>query len=188
MVSLTKNLCPVKISISETPFTYSLNQVFSYLENNSLVDREEAIEHIKNFREYIARERIFSSGSAADSKDLFFYVIGHVHAEMNLLKENLKNQNKLFPVNYSLDRSNMALSFQDFFTRFYNCNDSCITNLFYGIEQTLYECTQCNTVTYNFHSMNFIEISVKELYEYNKNKKKKIIIYCPILNITEGEK
>ena len=89
---------------------------------------------------------LFKGNDAGDSKDLACYIIMQLHQELNNIDSTL---NKNIPNNY-INTDNMSVNpynrnevFQYFAKDFTLNNNSIISELFYGVNQSMFECQVC---------------------------------------------
>ena len=95
------------------------------------------------------------------------------------------NMNMNFNI-FNIDSSNEKSVFQWFMTDFCLKNNSIITNLFYGINESCLKCLGCNKNTYSFQAYNLLIFPLLNVYNYKIKKKDmmmvKILIYMMLLN------
>ena len=134
------------------------------------------------FKEIISEmDPLFQGIAANDSKDLINFIIQQLHTELNRTKNNINN-NEFNPNINQYDEQNMLINFMEDFKR-NNC--SIISDLFYGIIETITECQQCKLRNqsngifnpfqiYNFQIITFIIFPLEEIrktksFIYNVN-------------------
>ena len=95
------------------------------------------------FKEKISKMNpLFEGAKANDSKDLVNFIIMRLHDELN---EGIKCQNDIAP------SQEEELSMLKFFQQsYFQENKSIISDLFYGINGTIYECSSCHNRKYNY--------------------------------------
>ena len=113
----------------------------------------------KEFKEKISKMNpLFAGAKANDSKDLVNYIIMRLHEELN---EGDKYENNNVPSQE--DEKSMF----DFFKNSSEFeNKSIISDLFYGINGTLYECSKCHTKKYNYQIGFFYIFPLEEVRKF----------------------
>ena len=113
----------------------------------------------KNFKETISKMNpLFEGAKANDSKDLVNFIIMTLHEELN---EGVKSQS-----NYSPPQEDEMAMFNFFKKCSSEENKSIISELFYGINGTLYQCTRCQTKKYNYQIGFFYIFPLEEVRKY----------------------
>ena len=114
---------------------------------------------------------LFQGFHPADSKDLLFFILETLHEELNLVNKNI-NMNMFNNFNIlNLDSSNENSVFNLFMNDFNLKNNSIITKLFYGINESLLKCLGCNKITYSFQAYNLLIFPLLNVYNYKLKKK-----------------
>ena len=145
-----------------------------------------------NFKEIDGKlNSLFQRYHHANSKDLILFILETFHEELNFIKQNMN-------MNSNIDSSNEQLVFQCYMKDFCLKNNSIITNLFYGINESCLKCLGCNKNTYSFQSYNLLIFPLLNVYNYkikkrgfndgkdiniydafeSTNKEDKFMIYC----------
>ena len=105
-----------------------------------------------------------------DAKDLINFIIITLHKELNKAnKSNIKD-------NINLDQRNQQMMLNNFMQHFVLENQSIISDLFYGTNCNMIQCSGCNTIFYNYQNYFFIEFSFEEVLKF-KNNNNSINIY-----------
>ena len=108
-----------------------------------------------NFKQIIGKlNPLFQGYHPADSKDLLFFILETLHEELNTVNKNM-NMNMNFNI-FNIDSSNENSVFQWFMKDFLSKNNSIITGLFYGINESSLKCLGCNKINYSFQAYNLI--------------------------------
>ena len=121
-----------------------------------------------NYSSYEFKQKIlnmnplFKSAAANDAKDLVNFIIMTLHEELNKAKKN----NSLYIYATQLDQTNQMKIFNSFFQNFVNKNQSIISDLFYGVNSTHTQCSQCKTTKYNFQTYFFLVFPIEEIRNY----------------------
>ena len=153
-----------------------------------------------NFKQIIGKMNpLFQGFHPSDSKDLLFFILETLHEELNSVNKNMNmnmkmnmNMNMNFNI-FNIDSSNEKSVFQWFMTDFCLKNNSIITNLFYGINESCLKCLGCNKNTYSFQAYNLLIFPLLNVYNYKIKKKgyydgKDINIYDAFESMNKEEK
>ena len=124
---------------------------------------------------------LFKDNNAGDSKDLACYLILQLHQELNLIDSSL---NKKAPNNNYINKDNLNVNpynqmevFQYFAQDFTLNNSSIISQLFYGVNQNMFECQVCklnnmqrgittSLIKYNYENFFFLIFPLDEVRKY----------------------
>ena len=101
---------------------------------------------------------LFEGVKANDSKDLVNFIIMRLHEELN---EGTKSENYLSP-----SQENELAMFTFFQKNYFQENKSIISDLFYGINGTMYECTSCHVKKYNYQVGFFYIFPLEEIRKF----------------------
>ena len=122
---------------------------------------------------------LFKDENAGDSKDLACFLIMQLHTELNNIDSNI-NKNK----NNFISQENIIVNpydknqvFQYFFNDFCISHNSIITQYFYGVNQSMFECQNCKMnniqrrineplIKYNFENFFYLEFPLNEVRKY----------------------
>ena len=119
-----------------------------------------------NFKDIIGKMNpLFQGFQAADAKDLLFFILETLHDELNLINNFNKNN---FNMNINMNDPNIV--FQLFTYEFLSKNNSIITYLFYGFNQSYLKCLNCKSIKYSFQSFNITIIPLIKAYYYKLKK------------------
>ena len=94
--------------------------------------------------------KLFKGAQANDSKDLVNFIIMTLHEELNKAK---KDNNNLY--NLQIDYTNQMMVFQSFANAFIKENQSIISDIFYSVNGTSTQCSNCQIIKYNFQTYFF---------------------------------
>ena len=120
-----------------------------------------------NFKNIISiMNPLFAGIQANDSKDLVLFMLETIHNELNEPNNNnqingIQNQNQ-----NQYDYETTFNLFKNYFTKNYN---SIISNLFYGMYNSMMTCYTCNATTHNVQCFNILIFPLEEVRKY-KNK------------------
>ena len=106
---------------------------------------------------------LFKGIQANDSKDLILFLLETMHNELNKsINPNFKQNNEL--VN-QFDFNESLKSFRKFFMNNYR---SVISNLFYGLFNSIMICKKCKIITHNIQCYNILIFPLEEVRKYKK--------------------
>jgi ubiquitin C-terminal hydrolase len=163
-----------KIYNRDESLTYSFKYLVENLwpsENNKYIISHYNSQNSNNkyFAPYKFKEKIsnmnplFSGVAANDSKDLVNFIIMTLHDELNKApKKSLSDINR-----FEVNQTNQLEILQNFIKCFANENQSIISDIFYGVNNTGTQCSGCNITKYNFQTYFFL---IFPLEEVRKNK------------------
>jgi ubiquitin C-terminal hydrolase len=121
-----------------------------------------------NFKQIIGKMNpLFQGFHPADSKDLLFFILETLHEELNFVNKNMNMNFNIF----NIDSSNENMVFQWFMNDFNLKNNSIITRLFYGINESILKCLGCGKITYSFQTYNLLIFPLIYVYNYKIQKK-----------------
>ena len=166
---LTKNLLnPKKINLlsskkySKYKLSYSFMEVLKNLwQNNSITDYSP-----NYFKEVISEMNpLFAGVQANDSKDLVLFLMETMHNELNTAKNiiNIQNQNQ------NINQYNYEQTFELFAKYFANNYRSVISNLFYGMYNSMMTCYSCQCTTHNVQCFNILIFPLEEVRKFKNN-------------------
>ena len=116
------------------------------------------------FKEILGKlNPLFKENSAGDSKDLALFLIMQLHNELNNIDQEINTKNQVNVIqqnNLNVNPYNQKEVLEYFFNDFRINHNSIITNTFYGINQSIFECQVCK--------MNNMQMGINApLYKYN---------------------
>ena len=140
-----------------------------------------------NFKEIIGKMNpLFHGFHAADSKDLLFFILETLHDELNFVNNNMNNINM-----FNIDPSNKIQVFNSFMNNFILKNNSIITNLFYGFNESCLFCFRCQQRKYTFQSFNITIIPLIKAQQYKlqkyRNNYKILNLYDALESLSQKE-
>jgi len=106
---------------------------------------------------------LFEGIAANDAKDLVNFIIMTLHEELNKAKKCDINNNNI------LDQRDQQLMFNNFTKNFTSKNQSIISDLFYGINCNITQCTNCNSNIYNYQIYFFLVFPLEEVRKFKTN-------------------
>jgi ubiquitin C-terminal hydrolase len=116
----------------------------------------------KNFKETISRMNPLFEGIAAnDAKDLVNFLLMTLHEELNKAKPNPNDNNNAFQ-----DQTNKQIMFNTFGENFKKSYQSIISDLFYALNYNKTQCSNCNTISYNYQIYFFLIFPLEEVRKF----------------------
>ena len=114
-----------------------------------------------NFKKVISEmNKLFEGIAANDAKDLILFILQTMHIELNNPPNNIKDTNTV-PDDRIFDEV-----YNDFTNFFLSKNNSIISNEFYGFENSMTQCGNCQTVIHNVQVNNIIFFPLEEVRKY----------------------
>ena len=152
-----------KSKIRDKKLSSALLTVFENLWENSNISY-----YIPNeFKDVISEMNpLFEGIQANDAKDLILFILENVHNELNEKNNNIRESNE---VPNCMDYNSVFNSFQIFFEKNYN---SVISNIFYGMNNSMMTCCSCNRTIHNVQCFNILIFPLEEVRKfkgYNQN-------------------
>jgi len=135
--------------------------------SSSLLTIFENLWEEKNITYYIPQEfkdvisemnPLFKGIQANDTKDLILFILETIHNELNEVSIN-ENNNFVNPLDYNLVFNNFSI----FFRKNYN---SIISNLFYGMNNSMMKCCTCQKTLHNVQCFNILIFPLEEVRKY----------------------
>jgi len=109
---------------------------------------------------------LFQGVQANDAKDLVNFIIMTLHDELNRITKNPDlNKNNLI-----IDQTNPIKVFQNFANSFAKENKSIISDLFYAMNGTSTQCSNCTEIKYNFQNYFFLIFPLEEVRKFKIQK------------------
>ena len=133
----------------------------------------------KEFKEKISKlNPLFEGIAANDAKDLVNFIIKTLHKELNIKPINSKeNENSMH-----LDQTNKEIMLRNFMKDFTLNNRSIISDLFYAMNYSETQCTNCNVQIYNYQIYFFLVFHLEEVRKYKSNNYQYDLINYNIYN------
>ena len=121
-----------------------------------------------DFKNKIGQKNPLFSGIAAnDSKDLILFIFQEMHKELNNFDMNSFNFNGMN--NAMKDQRNEKGEYKTFIKDYYSVNNSIIQKLFYGEQESISVCHNCNVRMYNFSMFSFLIFPLEKVRQYMIN-------------------
>ena len=119
----------------------------------------------KEFKNKISEMNPLFKGIAPNNaKDLVNFIITTLHQELNKAKKIDNNNN-----NANLDQRNQQIMFNNFVQNFSRENQSIISDLFYGINCNITQCSNCNSNIYNYLIYFSLVFPLEEVRKFKNN-------------------
>jgi len=129
----------------------------------------------ENFKNIISEMNpLFKGVAANDPKDLILFLLENMHKELNIHKSNKDNNN-----NCIIDFSNFTEVFNNFKESYINQNKSIISDEFYGYQNIITTCNNCQATINNIQIYNILFFPLEEIRKYkNYNNSNVKIMDC----------
>ena len=137
--------------------------------SSSLLTIFENLWEEKNITYYVPQEfkdvisemnPLFKGIQANDTKDLILFILETIHNELNEVNNTInENNNIVNPLDYNLVFNNFSI----FFRKNYN---SIISNLFYGMNNSMMTCCTCQRTLHNVQCFNILIFPLEEVRKY----------------------
>jgi len=129
----------------------------------------------ENFKNVISEMNpLFKGVAANDPKDLILFLLENIHKELNSHKKNKDNTN-----NYIIDATNFYEVYNNFKESYINQNKSIISNEFYGYQNIITTCNNCQVTINNIQIYNILFFPLEEIRKYkNYNDNNVKIMDC----------
>ena len=151
---------------SQNVIKYDLTNEYAKLVKN-LWDENNAKKYYEpyDFKDKIGQKNPLFSGIAAnDSKDLILFIFQEMHKELNNININNLNFNGMN--NLIKDQRNEKGEYKIFLEDYYSANNSIIQKLFYGEQESINICHNCNVKMYNFNIFSFLIFPLEKVRQY----------------------
>ena len=106
---------------------------------------------------------LFEGAQANDSKDLVNFIVMTLHEELNKAspKMDVPKNNNMF-----INQTNEIEILNIFAQNFIQQNQSIISDLFYGVSETINQCSKCQISKFNFQFYFFLIFPLEEVRKY----------------------
>jgi len=157
-----------KSKIKGKKLSSALLQVFENLWENSNISYFAP----NKFKHVISEmNSLFEGVQANDAKDLILFILENVHNELNEINHNIEDNKQEMNC---LDYNSVFKSFQIFFEKNYN---SVISNTFYGMNNSMMTCCNCNRTIHNVQCFNILIFPLEEVRKYKGYDQNVVNIY-----------
>ena len=106
---------------------------------------------------------LFAGVQANDSKDLVLFLMETIHNELNKPIKSKNQRRQLFP-----NQNNYDITFCIFSEYFMENYRSVISDLFYGMYNSMMKCLNCNVITHNVQCFNILIFPLEEVRKFKK--------------------
>ena len=162
---LTKDLLKNKKVnlLSSNKYKYKLSYAFMEVLQNLWQNNSITSYSPNHFKDVISRMNpLFAGVQANDSKDLVLFLMETMHNELNTAKINyIQSQN--------YNQYNYEQTFNLFAKYFSNNYQSVISNLFYGMYNSMMTCYNCNLTTHNVQCFNILIFPLEEVRKFKNS-------------------
>ena len=106
---------------------------------------------------------LFQGVAANDAKDLVNFLIMTLHLDLNKAQPEqiVENGGNIFQ-----EQTNKMIMFNKFIDNFKKTNQSIISDLFYALNCNLTQCSNCNTLSYNYQIYFFLIFPLEEVRKF----------------------
>ena len=127
----------------------------------------------ENFKNLIgSMNPLFSGIAANDPKDLILFILETMHNELKMIDDDISVDENFVPNQHDLSQV-----YKDFENCYLSKNKSFIFDIFFGCQNIITSCLNCNTSLYNVQVNNIIFFPLEEIRKYkNKNYDTPVII------------
>ena len=113
---------------------------------------------------------LFEGVQANDTKDLLLFILETIHNELNEIKTKIQENEGYNPTDYNF-------VFYNFCQYFKNNFNSIISNLFYGMNNSMMTCCSCNSTTHNVQCFNILFFPLEEVRKFKRYQKNIVNLY-----------
>ena len=145
---------------------YRLSLAYVTVLENLWQNNKEKYYSPNGFKDVIsAMNPLFAGIQANDSKDLILFILETMHKELNIEKDDNKKilDNDIDSPNAQY---NYEITFKKFSIFFRNSFNSVISNLFYGMFNSMMNCQNCHIIIYNVQCFNILIFPLQEVKKY----------------------
>jgi ubiquitin C-terminal hydrolase len=145
---------------------YRLSLAYVTVLENLWQNNKEKYYSPNGFKDVIsAMNPLFAGIQANDSKDLILFILETMHKELNIEKDDNKKilDNDIDSPNAQY---NYDITFKKFSIFFRNSFNSVISNLFYGMFNSMMNCQNCHIIIYNVQCFNILIFPLQEVKKY----------------------
>ena len=163
--NLTKYFLRTEIisQLTSNSYKYKLSKEYLKVIQNIWTNNNINYYSPNNFKEKISQMNpLFEGIQANDSKDLVLFLLETIHNELNKPK-------KIYQPNQNINQYNYQETFQLFSQYFANNYNSVISNLFYGMYNSMMICLSCRVITNNIQCYNILIFPLEEVRKF-KNR------------------
>ena len=153
---LIENLWP-------TNDNYTNNQNFHKNDNENYYSPYEIRDKINKMNNSLNPE------NGNSPKDLIIFIILTLHKELNRAKENDNNVND--NTIQQIDDRNRGMMLNNYMNNFRRENMSIISDYFFSMKEIIIKCTNCQTISYKFQTLFYLDFQLNEIFHYKKLKK-----------------
>ena len=113
---------------------------------------------------------LFKGIQANDTKDLILFILETIHNELNEINNSINGNNSVNPLDYN----SVLVNFSIYFRKNYN---SIISNLFYGMNNSMMNCCTCRRTLHNVQCFNILIFPLEEVRKYKGYNQNMVNIY-----------
>ena len=113
---------------------------------------------------------LFEGIQANDTKDLILFILETIHNELNIIKNINIDDDDINPKDYNS-------VFKSFFLYFQKNYNSIISNLFFGMNNSMMTCCNCNITVHNVQCFNILFFPLEEVRKFKGIQQNVVNIY-----------
>jgi len=145
--------------------TYKLSFALAEVIKNLWENLDKRFYPPENFKNVISEMNPLFKGIAAnDPKDLILFLLENIHKELNSHKNNKDNKDNNH--NFSLFNNNFIEEYNCFRQSYINKNKSIVSDEFYGFNNTITSCGNCQFTINNIQVYNILFFPLEEIRKY----------------------
>ena len=151
----------------EDPNKKMANEYCEVLKNLWDTNSKEKAYSPNSFKDVLGEENsLFAGIQANDSKDLINFLLERFHQELNIAKPKKEEEQ-------ATDQTKEGEVLMAFLEELKQNFNSPISNLFYGVLETISQCQGCKIAKYNFQVYSFLEFPLQQVNQYYFNNGKR---------------
>ena len=122
------------------------------------------------------KNSLFEGVAANDSKDLILFILEELHKDLNDINNNLNehnnNANQLYDQfnngnnNFINMNQSENILYNEFITDYNSKNNSIIKDIFYGVQESMTVCLNCQTRLYSFSMINLLIFPLEKVRQF----------------------
>ena len=154
----------IKTKLSLNKYKYKLTNAYLTVLENLWQNKNIQYYSPNEFKDIISQMNpLFAGIQANDSKDLILFLLENIHQELNEKKTNMIQEENTDDLQ---SQYNYDLTFKNFSEFFKNNFNSIISNLFYGMFNSLMNCQNCGAITNNIQCFNILIFPLQKVKEF----------------------
>ena len=165
----------IKSKLSLNNYKYKLSNAYLTVLENLWQNKNIQYYSPNEFKDIISQMNpLFAGVQANDSKDLILFLLEKIHQELNEKKNNITQEDNTDDLQAQYNYDITFKNFSDFFKNNFN---SIISNLFYGMFNSLMNCQNCGVITNNVQCFNILIFPLQKVKEFKMRYENIVDIY-----------